>query len=158
MRKLIIAGLMAATMMPSLVLAQEDRREERRDQRDDRRDDRSDRRDDHRGNRDGRREYRQDFREAQRDWGRDDWRRYRDQNRDIYRGAGWRSDFRYQAFRPGIRIALPFYAPRYVIGDYGRYHLPRPGFNQRWVRHFNDVLLVDTRSGIVVDVFRNFYL
>lgn len=43
------------------------------------------------------------------------------------------------------------------MNDYGRYRLPRPGYNQRWVRHYNDVLLIDTRRGYVIDVIRNLY-
>ena len=105
------------------------------------------------------REYREDYRDARRDqnWGRNDWRQYRTQNRNLYRGYGWRSDNRYQTFRPGVRIGVGYYSPRYYVNDYSRYRLPRPGFNQRWVRHYNGVLLIDVRSGYVVDVIRNLY-
>ena len=160
MRKSLTAALLAASLLPVAAQAQyaprdhdgqyQERRDDRREVRDDRRDLRNDRRD--------LREDRRDLRDDRnREWRRDDWRGYRDQNRDLYRGQGWRSDFRYQAFRPGIRIALPYYGPRYVIADPWRYHLPRPGYNQRWVRHYNDVLLVDVRRGIVIDVIRNLY-
>jgi Ni/Co efflux regulator RcnB len=172
MRKFIIAGLMATSLLPAAAQAQRFDRGERAELRGDRRDIREERRDlnqayrygdrrdirNERGDlRDARREYRQDYHQASRDWGRNDWRGYRDGNRDLYRGGGWRSDNRYQSFRPGVRIGIGFYQPRYQINDYGRYRLPRPGWNQRWVRHYNDVLLVDVRSGYVVDVIRNFY-
>ncbi len=162
MRKLILAALMGATVLPSAALAQtrelyrdrQDIREERRDLHDAYRNgDRRDIRDERGDFRDARREYREDLR----DYRRDDWRGWRDHNRDLYRGGGWRSEYRYQAFRPGIRLDHGYYAPRYQVSDYGRYRLPRPGWNQRWVRHYNDVLLVDVRSGYVVDVIRNFY-
>jgi Ni/Co efflux regulator RcnB len=145
MRKFIIAGLMATSLLPAAAQAQRFDRGERAELRGDRRDIREERRDlNH-------------YRQASRDWGRNDWRGYRDGNRDLYRGGSWRSDNRYQSFRPGVRIGIGFYQQRYQINDYGRYRLPRPAYNQRWVRHYNDVLLVDVRSGYVVDVIRNFY-
>jgi Ni/Co efflux regulator RcnB len=172
-RKAMLAGLIAASFVPVAAAAQSPiTPSERRELERDRRDIREERRDLNRAYRSGdprrieqerrelrgaRQEYREDYRDARRDWGRDDWRAYRDRNRDLYRGYGWRSDYRYQAFRPGVRIALGYYAPRYYINDYNRYRLPRPGFNQRWVRHYNDVLLVDVRSGRVIDVIRGFY-
>jgi len=173
MRKTILAGLIAATLVPVAAQAQVIDRGERRELRGDRRDIREERRDLNQAYRSGdprairnerrdligaRQEFREDFRDARRDgYGRNDWRGWRNTNRDLYRGGLWRSDFRYQAFRPGLRIGGGFYGPRYQIADYGRFHLWRPGFNQRWVRHYNDVLLVDTRGGIVVDVLRNFF-
>ena len=154
MRKTILAGLIAATLVPVAAIAQSpitpsERRELRRD--------RQDIREERRDVRDARQEYRRDYREARRDWGRDDWRAYRNQNRNLYRGGGWRSDYRYQPFRPGIRINTGYYGSRYLIADPWRYRLPRPGFNQRWVRHYNDVILVDTRRGIVIDVIRGIF-
>jgi Ni/Co efflux regulator RcnB len=174
MRKAILAGLLAATLTPVAAHAQyspitpSERRELQRDRadiRDERRDlnrayrngDPRQIRDAREDYREARQEYREDYRDARRDWGRDDWRAYRNGNRNLYRGYGWRSDNRYQSFRSGARIGVGYYSPRYYINDYGRYRLPRPGYNQRWVRHYNDVLLVDVRSGYVVNVIRNFY-
>ena len=176
MRKIILAGLIAATLTPIGAQAQVVDHRERHELQNDRRDIRDEHRDvrdarrsgdprqirDERGDlRNARQEYRQDSRDARRpdnrDWRRDDWRSYRNQNRAIYRGYGWQAPFRYQAFRPGIRIGGAYYGPRYVIADPWRYRLPRPGFNQQWVRHYNDVLLVDVRRGIVLDVIHNFY-
>ena len=175
MRKIIIAGLLAATLTPIVASAQvspDDRRELRRDRQDirgERRDlnqayrtgDRRDIRDERGDLRDARREFRDDRRDAygdrNRNWGRNDWRAYRNTDRNLYRGGNWHSDFRYQSFRPGLRIGLNFFAPQYQINDPWRYRLPRPGYNQRWVRHYNDVLLVDVRRGIVIDVIRGFY-
>ena len=59
--------------------------------------------------------------------------------------------------RAGARIGAPYYGPRYVIGDPWRYHLPRAGRYQSWVRHYNDVLLIDTRRGVVIRVLPGFY-
>ena len=136
----VLAGLIAATVMPVAAQAQINPSERRELQHD-------------------RQEFREDRRDAVRsdNWGRNDWRANRNENRNLYRGYGWRSDFRYQTFRPGIRIGVNYYNPRYFINDYARYRLPNPGWNQRWVRHYSDVLLIDTRRGIVIDVIRGFY-
>lgn len=167
MRKLILAALMGATLVPGAAMAQnrelwrdrQDIRQERRDlDRAYRYGDRRDIRDERDDYRDARREYREDLRDYRRDnWHRDDWRYWRERNRDLYRGGNWRTDYRYQAFRPGVRLGFGYYQPRYYLNDYSRYRLPNPGWNRRWVRHYNDVLLVDVRSGLVIDVYRNFY-
>ena len=178
MRTLIISALMAATVVPGIATAQsygelrrdrQDIRGERRDLRDAQR--RGDWRDvrDARGDlRDARREYREDLRDARRDyrgdwrdrdraWGRNDWQSYRAQNRALYARGNWRAPFRYNAWRPGVRIAPVYFGQQYWINDPWRYRLPPARANARWVRHYNDVLLVDPRRGIVLDVIRNFY-
>ena len=182
MRKLILTALIAATafpvIAPTVANAQSngeirrDRRDVRQEQRQlndaYRRGDRSDIRNERRDVRDARQELREDVgdrrndwrdnrRDDRRNWGRNDWRGYRDQNRNIYARGNWNAPFRYNVFRSGVRIAPTYYGSRYFINDPWRYRLPNPGFNQRWVRHYNDVLLVDTRRGFVIDVIRNFY-
>jgi len=167
MKKTILLALIAATALPGVANAQSqaevnrDRRELRQEQRElnrayrygDRRDIREQRED----VRDARRELREDINDRNRAWARDDWRRYRDRDRALYARGGWRAPFRYQSFRVGYRIAPTYFGPRYYIADPWRYHLPpaRPG--ARWVRHYDDVLLVDVRRGIVLDVIRGFY-
>ena len=69
----------------------------------------------------------------------------------------WRAPFRYYSFRDGARIAPQYYGSRYFISDPWRYRLPPAGYGQRWVRHYDDMLLVDTRRGYVVRVIRNFF-
>jgi Ni/Co efflux regulator RcnB len=114
-------------------------------------------RDERRDVRDSRQELREDVQDRNRAWARDDWRRYRDQDRGLYARGTWSAPFHYTPFRVGVRIAPAYYGPRYFIADPWRYHLPpaRPG--TRWVRHYNDVILVDVRRGIVLDVIRGFY-
>lgn len=167
MRRFIITALMATIALPGMASAQsqrevnDSRREVREQQRDlrqayrsgDRRDIREERRD----VREARQELREDRRDRNRAWGRGDWRGYRDTNRGLYARGNWRAPFRYNSFRNGGRIAPAYYGSRYYIADPWRYRLPNAGWNQRWVRHYNDVLLVDTRRGIVIDVIRNFY-
>lgn len=117
---------------------------DRRDVREQQRDLREQRRD----VRDARREYREDLR---------DYRDYRASNRKAFRGPAFRANFRYQQFRPGVRIAPNYYGQRYVVSNYRNYRLPNPGVRQTWVRHYNDMLLVNTRTGTVVRVIPNFY-
>jgi Ni/Co efflux regulator RcnB len=167
MRKLILTALLAATLVPVAANAQsnaelhrdrQDIRKEQRDLQDARRT--GDRREirDQRGDvRDARQEYREDLRDRDRAWGRDDWRGWRDRNPNRYARGTWNAPFRYTVFRPGLRIAPTYYGSRYVIADPWRYRLPRAGWGQQWARHYNDVILVDTRRGTVVQVIRGFY-
>ena len=164
MRNFITLALIAAAALPAAAGAQsrgelrrdrQEIREERRDlERAYRRGDRGDIRDARRDLRDARQEYREDLRGR---YGRDDWRRYRNSNRGIYARGDWRAPFGYQRFRPGGRISNSYYGSRYVIANPGRYRLPPLRPNTRWVRHYNDVLLVDYRRGIVLDVLNGFY-
>ena len=167
MRKLIITALMAATVLPAAAQAQStgelrrDRHDIRQEQREldraRRSGDRHDIREERRDVRDARQEYREDRADRDRRWGRDDWRGWRDHNRGIFARGSWRAPFRYYAFRPGARIASPYYGPRFIVADPWRYRLPPARWNQRWVRHYDDVILVDTRRGVVVDVIHSFY-
>ncbi len=146
MRKLILTALIAATVMPVAAEAQS----WRDGRRDDRREWRGDRRDDRRGG-DDRRD------DRNRRWGDNDWRDWRGSNRGLYARGNWRAPFRYYAFRPGGRIAPSYWGSAYWINDPWRYRLPPAGYGERWVRHYDDVLLIDTRRGIVLRVLNNFY-
>jgi len=168
MRKLIMLGLMAATVLPAAAPASaQSRAEIRRDRQELREErgelraarrygDRQDIRRERRDVRDARRELREDIRDR-RNWGRNDWRGYRQSNRSLYNRGYWRAPFAYRVFRPGVTIGLGYYGSRYSINDPGRYRLPPAGYGLRWIRHYDDVLLVDVRRGIVVDVIRNFF-
>lgn len=172
MRKLITAALLAAVAMPAIALPTAASAQSREELRRDRRDIREERREldrayrsgnpqrvrDERGDlREARREYREDLNDRNRRWGNDDWRHYRDRNRALYARGNWRAPFRYTRFQPGVRIAPVYWGPRYVIADPWRYRLPPAGRYQRWVRHYNDVVLIDTRRGFVVRVIPGFY-
>lgn len=151
MRRLIAAGLMAATLMPGVAMAQNgelhrDRQEIREQQ--------QDLRDAHRDVR----EQRHDVREARQDY-RGDWRDYRRTNGDAFRGPayvgprGWR----YRPVAEGYRLQPGFYGERYWIADPYRYRLPAAVGPTRWVRYGNDVLLVNVRSGRVMTVYNSFF-
>jgi Ni/Co efflux regulator RcnB len=167
MHKGITAALLAATIIPTAAFAQSNAelRHDRQDIRQEQRDldrayrygDRRDIRDQRHDVRAARQEYREDLRDRDRQWRRDDWRGWRDRNRDLYARGRWNAPFRYTVFRPGVRIAPDYYGRNYWIADPWRYHLPRAAGYQRWVRHYDDVLLIDTRRGVVIDAIRGFY-
>ncbi len=165
MRNIILAVLAATVAVPTMAApaAAQSMRELRRDRADyqdarheyrqalrygDRRDIRDERRDLERA----RADYRQTLHERQ-------WRRDAGHgaHRGTYARGNWNAPFRYQAFRPGAAIGRPFYGQRYWVNDPGRYRLPPARGYQRWVRHYDDVVLVDARRGRVIDVVRNFY-
>jgi len=141
MKKLILASLAALALVPSTAMAQSaaDLRHGRHEVRDERRDVREARRD--------LRDEKRDLRDARWDYNRE--------VRDYNRANPWKANFRYQRFAPGARIQPAYYGSRYTIGDYGRFHWARPGVNQRWVRHYDDALLVNVRTGRVVRVVNN---
>lgn len=150
MRKVIIAGLMAAVIMPTAASAQS-RGELRRD-REEVQEQRNDLRDaERRGDRNDIREERHDVREAREELRED----RRDQRRGQYQ-APYR-DWRYSTVRTGYQLKPGFYSSRYYIANPGHYRLHPAARNQRWVRYGNDLLLVNVRSGRVLEVVRNRY-
>ncbi|MGE4322550.1 MAG: RcnB family protein [Sphingobium sp.] len=152
MRKIIMLGLIAATAWPGMAMAQY------AGPRHDRHDIRQEHRDPRPAYRHGDRRDVRDTRHAHRDnWRRDDWRDYRRNHRDVYRGGNWRAPFRYTAWNTGARLKPAYYHSRYRIADPHRYRLPRAGADLRWVRHYNDVLLVNVRTGRVMEVHRGFF-
>lgn len=155
----------------------EDRAEFRRDRRDDRRAYRDgdvtrgefrreryeDRRDYRQDRRADRRDYRND-RRWDRNWRQDrryDWRSHRNYNRNAYRVgryyAPYGYGYGYRRYGIGLTLNSIFFGSRYWLNDPWAYRLPDPGYGYRWVRYYNDVLLVDTRSGYIVDVIHDFF-
>jgi Ni/Co efflux regulator RcnB len=57
----------------------------------------------------------------------------------------------------GFSLMPLFYSDRYWISDPWTYRLPSAYGNYRWVRYYNDALLVDIYSGDVVDVMYDFF-
>ncbi len=154
-KKLMLSALMVAVAMPAMAPAAmaQTTREVRQDRQDLREEQRELRRAERSGDPRQIREERRDVREARRDlrdsvqdrnrrWGNDDWRGWRDRNRGAYARGNWRAPFRYNGFRAGVRIAPRYFSSRYYISDPWRYRLPPAGYNKRWVRHYDDVLLV----------------
>lgn len=154
-------------------------RQDRRDaDRNDRRETyRTDRRDNWRGDTDRdrstwrdrnyRNDDRRDYRDARRwdrsGWRRDnryDWRHYRDRNRTIYRTERYYAPYRSYSYRRlgiGFSLGPLFYGSRYWIDDPWYYRLPPVYGPYRWVRYYDDVLLVNIYTGEVVDVIYDFF-
>ena len=131
--------------------AQQDRRELR----DDRRDLRGDRRD----WRDDRRDNRGNWNNGWRGDRRYDWQGYRSSNRNVYRLPRYYAPRgnAYRRYAPGYRIDPFFYGQRYWISDPWAYRLPPAYGSYRWVRYYDDVLLIDIRNGYVRDVINSFF-
>lgn len=137
------------------------------DQRRDWRGDRGEYRDGNRDYREGRRDYRddrwRDHRRWSRDWRRDqryDWYSYRSQYRDRYRLGRYYApyrNYRYNRLSIGFFLGNGFYSSRYWINDPWHYRLPPAYGSLRWVRYYDDALLVDIYSGEVVDVIYDFF-
>ena len=152
--KFLIAAVVAATLTPMVAQAQtremqrnnQEVREEKRDLKDAKR----------YGTREDVRNERQDLREAKQER-REDWRDYRQSNRNVFRGNRFNAPFRYRTFNDGVGIGSSYYAPRYRVNNYSNYRLSQPGRYQTYVRHYNDVLLVNTRTGRVIRAYRGFY-
>jgi Ni/Co efflux regulator RcnB len=90
-----------------------------------------------------------------------DWQDYRERNSRYYQMPRYYNpygyDYGYRRFSVGIYLNSLFYGRNYWISDPWTYRLPDPGYGYRWVRYYDDVLLVDTRSGYVVDVIYDFF-
>lgn len=157
MRKMIMTALMAAVAIPSIASAQSvgelrhddaQIRKEREELREAQRF----------GTPQDVRAERRDLRDAQLEK-REDWRDYREAHRDIYRRPAWIAPHG-RAYRPvviGYRFAPEYYSGRYVIADPWHYRLPPAAGWNRWVRYGNDVVLVNIRTGRVIDVHPGFF-
>lgn len=89
-----------------------------------------------------------------------DWQRYRYAHRSIYRPSRYYSPYRghsYSRFSIGFGLDPLFYSSRYWISDPWQYRLPPAYGPYRWVRYYDDALLVDIYSGRVIDVIRGFF-
>jgi Ni/Co efflux regulator RcnB len=156
MRKLIFAGLMAATLVPTIASAQN------RELRDDRQDIRQEQRDVRRAVRNGDspreiRDQQRDVRDARQEY-RNDWQDYRRRSPDIFRGPAYVGPrgYAYRGIAPGYRFDRGYYDRRYWVDPY-RYRLPAAAYGRRWIRYGNDVVLVDIRTGRAITVYNSFF-
>jgi hypothetical protein len=99
-----------------------------------------------------------------REWRREpryDWNRYRSERRSAFRlpryyaPYGWNGGYR--RFGVGMPLAPMLYTPRYWIYDPYAYRLPDAEEPYRWVRYYDDALLVDIEDGTVVDVIHDIF-
>lgn len=145
MRKIILLGLIATMSVPAAAgTSPGELRRDRQEVREQRQDLREARR---HGDYDDVREQREDLRDARRE--------LREDRRDRYI-APYR-DWRYSALRPGTQLRPGFYGKRYRITNYSRYKLRPVAANRQWIRYGDDLVLVNTRTGRVIQVLRNRY-
>lgn len=97
-----------------------------------------------------------------RDWRRDaryDWRRHRDRFGDrfhlgfYYDPFGWD----YRRWQVGWNIRPSYWSDSYWLQDPWQWRLPMVAGPYRWIRYYDDALLVDVRSGRVVDVIHDVF-
>jgi Nickel/cobalt transporter regulator len=145
----------------------EDRRDWQNGQIEEHRNWRNNRTNDWRDNRNWRRDgrdFRNDYQGWSRDWRNDrryDWQGWRNNNGSRFRPGryyaprGW--DYGYRPYSVGIYLNNVLFSSSYWINDPYRYRLPPAYGALRWVRYYDDALLVDIRNGYVVDVIREFF-
>jgi hypothetical protein len=88
-----------------------------------------------------------------------DWRDWRSRHRShfhlgfYYDPFGWN----YRPYSIGWRLWPNYYSSRYWINDPWEYRLPYAPPGYRWIRYWDDAILVDTFTGEVRDVIPNFF-
>jgi Ni/Co efflux regulator RcnB len=88
-----------------------------------------------------------------------DWRDWRRRHHSwfhlglYYDPFGWG----YSPFSIGWRMWPSYYGSNYWINDPWAYRLPYAPPGYRWIRYYDDAILVDTWTGEVVDVIYNFF-
>lgn len=88
------------------------------------------------------------------------WSAYRARNQSIFRPGRYYAphpSYSYRRIGVGFTLGTFFYGQRYWISDPWQYRLPAVYDPYRWVRYYDDVVLVDTYSGQVVDVIYDFF-
>ncbi|WP_296677819.1 RcnB family protein [Novosphingobium sp.] len=104
-----------------------------------------------------------DYRNWDRRWRNNDrynWSSYRRYNPSIYRWGTYYSPYRNYSYRRlsiGFYLDSLFYSSRYWINDPYQYRLPDVYGPYRWVRYYDDALLVNVYDGEVVDVIHDFF-
>lgn len=136
---------------------------------------RRDRDGDQDGDRDGDRDWRRD-RDGDRDWRGDrhgrhrwdrDWRRdhrydwssYRNRYRSLFRLGRYYDPYGwgYRRFSIGFSLWPSYYGSSFWLDDPWRYRLPPAYGPYRWIRYYDDALLVNIYTGHVVDVIHNVF-
>ena len=144
MRKLILSGLMAALVVPAAASAQTG--EIRKDERKVDRQNEELQRAVETGNLRDIEEQARDARKAGQELRED---------RDDFARKQYVSPYRnwsYSALTPGTKLRSRFYGTKYTVGHPDGYELTRAKRNQRWVRYGDDLVLVNLRSGRVLEV------
>ena len=96
------------------------------------------------------------------DWRRDhryDWRDHRRNHRSIFHLGFYFDPFGwgYHRYNIGWRLWPSYYSSNYWLNDPYMYRLPYAPWPYKWVRYYDDALLVNTYTGQVVDVIYDFF-
>jgi Nickel/cobalt transporter regulator len=89
-----------------------------------------------------------------------DYRSHRQRYGDNYRIGRYHAPDRYSRYRRfniGLYLGHSYYNDHYWINDPWQYRLPDVWGSYRWVRYYDDVILIDVRNGYVVDVIYDFF-
>ena len=95
-------------------------------------------------------------------WHRDhryNWRDHRRRHRSLFRLGFYFDPFgwSYRRHHIGWRLWPSYYERSHWLNDPYMYRLPYAPYPYKWVRYWDDALLVDTWSGEVVDVVHDFF-
>ena len=88
-----------------------------------------------------------------------DWYKHRNKFWWLFQ-LGWYSDpfgWGYQPYGIGWRMWPSYYSSHYWLSDPWQYRLPYAPAGTRWIRYWDDAVLVDLWSGQVLDVEYNFF-
>lgn len=163
MKRVLVAAIALSTLLGSAAMADSHDRDRGHHERHD-----SNRRDNHRS--DSRHNDRRDYRGGRHDdrrvvesrqrydrpYHRTDRYRYDHQRYRVTRYYQPRG-YRHYVWHPGARLPSAYYAPRYVVHDYGAYRLRHPPRGYHWVRVDNDVVLAAIATGVVMQVVNGLF-
>lgn len=158
MRKLVALALAASVLAPVAASAAVSPGELRRDRAEVREEARDYRQALRSGSPRDVREARSEYRDAVDEY-REDIQDRRRGYQGAYRAKSSRFDapFAYSAYRPGAAMGRGHYGQRYLIANPHRWDLPPAYGANQWVRHYDDALLVNMRTGQVRRVIRNVF-
>ena len=96
------------------------------------------------------------------DWRRDhryDWRGHRSRYSQLYRLGRYYDPYRYgyRRFSIGFSLWPSYYGSNFWLNDPWQYRLPPAYGPYRWVRYYDDALLVNIYTGQVADVIYGFF-
>jgi hypothetical protein len=96
------------------------------------------------------------------DWRRDDrydWHKHRGHHKSLYRLGRYYDPYGwgYRRFSIGFSLWPSYYGSSFWMNDPWQYRLPPAYGPYRWVRYYNDALLVNIYTGQVVDVIYSFF-
>ena len=96
------------------------------------------------------------------DWRKDhryDWWNYRNRYRSLYRLGRYHDPYGwgYRRWSIGYGLWPSHYSSNFWLNDPWMYRLPQSYGPYRWVRYYDDALLVNIYTGQVVDVVYNFF-